>query len=78
MSEYELDYSGGSMRWHKNGALHRDDGPAIEWIDGLRHRLDGPAVVYADGGKEWWLDNKEYTKEEFVLYQFSRGIIINE
>lgn len=38
--------------WYKNGLLHREDGPAIEYetgekhwyINGLLHRDDGPAV----------------------------------
>ena len=52
----------GTREWWKNGVLHRDDGPAVEWVDGARcwykngerHRDDGPAVEYADGTREWW------------------------
>ena len=47
-------------------ALHRTDGPAIEYangdkywfIDGRQHRTDGPAAEYADGSKYWWVDGK--------------------
>jgi hypothetical protein len=43
--------------------LHRDDGPAIIYINGhkewwqhgKRHRDDGPAVVYASGHQRWYL-----------------------
>ena len=50
--------------------LHREDGPAIEdvdgnkewWVNGKLHRLDGPAVEYSDGVKEWWV-NGEYIFE---------------
>jgi hypothetical protein len=53
----------GTKRWHLNGALHRTDGPALEWVDGtkewwvngLRHRIDGPAAEHADGGRDWWV-----------------------
>ena len=62
MSEYEYDTYGNKV-WLEDGLLHRDDGPAIEW---------------ADGNKEWWLNGKEYTKEEYVLLQFSRGVVIDE
>ena len=49
---------------------HREDGPAIEdvdgnkewWVNGKLHRLDGPAVEYSDGVKEWWV-NGEYIFE---------------
>jgi hypothetical protein len=33
----------GTKEWYRDGKLHRDDGPAIE---------------YADGSKEWWHDDK--------------------
>jgi hypothetical protein len=39
----------GTKRWYKNGKLHREDGPAIEWYDGLR--------------KEWYLNDKYYTSQ---------------
>jgi hypothetical protein len=42
--------------------LHREDGPAIEWLDGKKewwyygnlHRDDGPAIEYANGYKSWY------------------------
>jgi hypothetical protein len=24
------------------------------WVDGQLHREDGPAIIYADGIEEWW------------------------
>ena len=29
------------------------------------HREDGPAVEYVDGTLEWWLNGEEFTEEEF-------------
>jgi len=57
--------------------LHREDGPAIVWIDGnmewwlngLRHREDGPALLWHDGHKEWWLNG--------VLHRIDGPAIIN-
>ena len=51
---------------------HREDGPAIEWVDGSkawfingeRHREDGPAVEDADGYKAWYIDGKKLTEDE--------------
>ena len=54
----------GTVRWFKNAdctILHKEDGPAVVWVDGEQswwvdgdvHRTNGPAVVYADGTKEW-------------------------
>jgi hypothetical protein len=42
----------GNTRWFQNGKLHRLDGPAIEYSNGVKiwcqngkcHRLDGPAI----------------------------------
>jgi len=57
----------GAKHWYKNGVLHRDDGPSIEWDNGYkswwkngeRHRDDGPAIEYANGEKDYWY-NGEY------------------
>jgi hypothetical protein len=46
--------------------LHREDGPAVEYVDGSkswykndkRHRIDGPAVIDVDGEKEWWVNGR--------------------
>jgi hypothetical protein len=67
--DVQIDYS---VAWFKNGKLHREDGPAIQYINGAqawfingkRHRIDGPALIcYQSGTKEWWLNNK-LIKEE--------------
>ena len=63
----------GDKYWYKNGKLHREDGPAVEWTDGGKcwykngklHRGDGPAAEYASGGKEWWINGKQLTEKEF-------------
>jgi hypothetical protein len=52
---------------------HREDGPAVEYADGLKswllndmlHREDGPAVEDKWGYKAWYLNNTIYTEEEF-------------
>jgi hypothetical protein len=68
------------IHWYKEGKFHREDGPAIEFVDGENHwykegklhREDGPAVEYPDGTKEWWIDNIEYNKNYFnLLYRNS-------
>lgn len=61
--------------YYLHGKLHREDGPAIEYINGDKawarngelHREDGPAVEYADGHIRWYLEGEEYTEEEFNL-----------
>ena len=54
--------------------LHREDGPAVEringskeWlVNGKRHRVDGPAIIHDNGNLEWWLNNCFFkTKEEW-------------
>ena len=62
MSECKTDKYG-NKRWYSKNKLHREDGPAIEW---------------SGGDKTWWLHSKEYTEAEFILLQFSKGIIIDE
>ena len=46
----------GTKRWYKNGKLHREDGPALEYIsgdkhwykNGKRHNIYGPASLYSN------------------------------
>jgi hypothetical protein len=35
-------------------------------VNGLLHREDGPAIEFANGNKEWYLNGKMYTEEEFL------------
>jgi hypothetical protein len=60
---------GNCQVWHKNGQLHRIDGPARillinskihKWWyqNDVLHRIDGPAVE-KDDYKEWWVDGKK-------------------
>ena len=61
--------------WYKDGLLHRLDGPATIWTDGsglrefykegMRHNEKGPAITEGER-EEWWLDNINYSKEDFV------------
>jgi len=76
MQEYKVEvYDNGNKAWYQNGKRHRLDGPAVEYANGGKgkfwyqndklHRLDGPAVEYSDGYKEWFIEGKELSEEEF-------------
>jgi len=64
----------GTKFWMLNDKCHREDGPAVEkidgfkswWIHGKRHRTDGPAIVCRDGEKEWWIKGIELTEQEWL------------
>jgi len=61
-----------------NGVKHREDGPALEWANGIkewyhngvRHRGDGPAIR-----SSWFINGKRCSEEEITLLQFSNGIL---
>ena len=42
-----------------------DDGTKYWCLDGQLHREDGPAIEYPDGVKRWFLNDVHYTEEEF-------------
>lgn len=54
------------------GELHHEDGPAIEYADGIKewrihgklHREDGPAVEWPGHTNEWYINGKQYTQAE--------------
>jgi hypothetical protein len=68
-----IDAQGNKCWFNERGQLHRLDGPAIEWWDGLtswwvnghRHRLEGPAIEDDTGVRRWWVMDKKLTQEEF-------------
>ena len=59
--------------WFKDGLLHREDGPAIEFPDGCKywivngayHREDGPAIEFSNGERYYYLNGQELTEKEF-------------
>jgi hypothetical protein len=66
-----------TKRYYKDNLLHREDGPAVEYTNGIKcwyiygkyHRIDGPAIKDADGAKYWYLDDKQIDckdNEEFL------------
>lgn len=58
----------GTIVYTKDGKLHREDGPAIEYSDGGKawymngklHRDNGPAVEYANGEKSWYYRGQRF------------------
>jgi hypothetical protein len=59
--------SGGTKIYYLNDNYHREDGPAIEYLNGGKswyqngefHRLDGPAMEFSNGDKYWYFHGKE-------------------
>ena len=51
MIEYKVQvHDNGTKEWYLNGKLHREDGPAIEFVN---------------GGLMWYLNGKYLSEEEF-------------
>ena len=63
----------GDKWWYFNGRLHRENGPAVEWLiggrkswylNGKRHRVNGPAIE-DKWDKRWYLNGKEYSESDY-------------
>ena len=69
--KYEDEY--GEVYWYKDGERLREDGPAIEglngyrewWVAGQLHREDGPAIMYGEQYKAWYIRNRQKSEQEF-------------
>ena len=67
---YHIEVDEHGTRWYYNsaGQLHREGGPAVEYVDGpvewhqngQLHRIDGPAIEYPNGNKEWWQNGQRH------------------
>jgi len=75
--------------WYYNGyLLHREDGPALEYVDisynwflnGKLHREDGPAIEWNSKDKEWYLNGQRYLEEEYlsIINLKSKSRVLNE
>ena len=73
-------YENGDKFWYLNGQLHREDGPACEYvtgdkqwyINGKRHRDDGPAIECANGSKQWFI-NGQLHREDGPAVEYADG-----
>jgi len=81
MIEYTVQVYEGKIKWYLNDKLHREDGPAIEYVEighrywylnGKKHREDGPAVEESNGHKEWWINNK-FHREDGPAIEYANG-----
>lgn len=62
----EVDKNKNRIWKNEKGNFHREDGPAVEKVNGYkewrmygkRHRTDGPAVEMSNGSKQWWINGK--------------------
>jgi hypothetical protein len=73
MQEYIVKvYNDGEVCWfNEKGQIHREDGPAREYLNGPKewykngqlHRKDGPAVEYPDGYKVWYKNEKLHRED---------------
>ena len=65
-SIYEIDKKGNKFWCNSKGEYHREDGPAVECVNGTKiwyingklHRLDEPAIEYFNDDKFWYINGK--------------------
>jgi len=77
MNNPEINKYGDKFWRNKEGKLHREDGPAVEFAHGSKlwylndkcHRDDGPAVERTNGHKEYWINNTKYNSLEEGLME---------
>jgi hypothetical protein len=64
---------GSGTFYYLGNELHRTNGPAIEYLEGMKgyyiygkkSRLDGPAVIMSNGQEFYYYEGVKYSKEEF-------------
>lgn len=69
---YEVKVYDYKTIWYKDGLIHREEGPAIEWSNGdkewyqhgVPYRKNGPTVERANGNLYWHDKNGELHRED--------------
>jgi len=78
---YRVDTNAvGDKFWIQDGRVHRTNGPAIEYHNGIKvwcirgqvHRTDGPAYEYPDG-KKIWMQSGMLHRENGPAYEYPSG-----
>jgi len=68
----ENDKHFGRKVWYRHGKKHREDGPAVVWMNGVqewfvngkRHRVGAPAITDHSGNyEEWWVDGELHRED---------------
>ena len=75
-----VDRHGTRRYYNSAGVLHRNDGPAIEFPNGLNywfqngqlHREDGPAIEYA-GRSKVWIQNSRRHRMDGPAVEYTNG-----
>lgn len=70
----------GNKRWKLQGDLHRDDGPAAIYTNGMEiwyrygiyHRVGGPAIIRPDLGEYWYQYGARH-REDGPAIMFANG-----
>ena len=68
---YRIKTTRGIFWYNEDGKLHREDGPAVEQVNGHRewyqndklHRVDGPAVERINGDKLWFQNGELHRQQ---------------
>ena len=69
MKPIKVDYWFNYIRQHPTftGCLINKDNNIYWFKNGKNHREDGPAMEYVNGSKWWWLNNEEYSEQEWLI-----------
>ena len=79
---YSVTVTDNAEYWFKNGRLHRENGPAIQFKDGDNrwykngklHRENGPAVDFPKGYcKKWYVNGTKLTKSQFKSWKRAKN-----
>ena len=74
MKKYIVKVFTDRTEWrNEEGYLHRKEGPAVEFSDGIKlwylngklHRTNGPAIECPTENNRWYINGKEYSEESW-------------
>lgn len=83
MKEYTVKFFDHCIEWWFNGKLHREDGPAVQFLNGDKwwdydengkkiYREGRPAIEHDCGAKYWYIEGKRH-REDGPAVEFSNG-----
>ena len=80
--KFLVDSDGNKFWYNENNQLHREGGPAVEWLNGCSmwyyngylHRVDGPAFELPSGSKFWYFRGSYHREDGPAIEYFDRSV----
>jgi len=80
-----VNHNNRTKMWYRNGVYHRENKPAfisplgeLWYYNGKLHRINGPSCIHIENGKQYYIHDKNFTKQKYnkIMFIIKRFILL--